>query len=115
MSEQVSAATPVIIVLPAEIDVTNCDEVFAQLAGALEPGGPLVIADMTSTVFCDTSGVRTLLDAHSRAVSENIGFRVAIPPEGSVRRVLELTGIIRILPVFLGLDEATGTCLSRTR
>jgi anti-sigma B factor antagonist len=110
MSEQVSAATPVIIVLPAEIDVTNCDKVLTQLAAALAPGVSLVIADMTSTVFCDTSGVRTLLEAHNRAMSDNIGFRVAIPPEGSVRRVLELTGIIRILPVYLGLDEAIKTC-----
>lgn len=108
MGEQVSEATPVIVVLPAEIDVTNCEQVLAQLAGALAPGVSLVIADMTSTVFCDTSGVRTLLEAHTRAEAENVVFRVAIPPEGSVRRVLELTGIIRLLPVYPGLDEAIG-------
>jgi anti-sigma B factor antagonist len=109
MSEQVSQATPAIVVLPAEIDVTNSDEVLAQLAAALTPGVPLVIADMTSTVFCDTSGVRALVEANNRAETGNIGFRLAIPPEGSVRRVLELTGIIRVLPVYLGLDEAIKT------
>jgi anti-sigma B factor antagonist len=106
VSEQVAQATPVIVVLPAEIDVTNADEVLAKLAAALAPGVSLVIADMTSTVFCDTSGVRALVDAHGRAATDDIGFRLAIPPEGSVRRVLELTGIIRMLPVFMGLDEA---------
>jgi anti-sigma B factor antagonist len=106
MGEKVAEATPVIVVLPAEIDVTNAAEVLARLAGALTPGVPLVIADMTSTVFCDTSGVRALIDANDRAVTEDIGFRLAIPPEGSVRRVLELTGIIRMLSVFPGLDEA---------
>lgn len=108
MGEQVSEATPVIVVLPAEIDVTNCDEVLAQLAAAFTPGVSLVIADMTSTSFCDTSGVRALVDANNRALTDEIGFRLAIPPEGAVRRVLELTGIIRLLPVYVGLDEAMG-------
>lgn len=109
MSEQVSQATPVIVVLPAEIDVTNSEQVLAQLAAALVPGTPLVIADMTSTAFCDTSGVRALVEANDQAETGNVGFRIAISPEGSVRRVLELTGIIRVLPVFMGLDEAIGT------
>lgn len=108
MSEQVSQATPAIVVLPAEIDVTNSDQVLAQLAATFAPGAPLVVADMTATVFCDTSGVRTLVEANHQAQAQNVGFRIAIPPEGSVRRVLELTGIIRVLPVYLGLDEALG-------
>jgi anti-sigma B factor antagonist len=106
VGEQVAEATPVIVVLPAEIDVTNATQVLAKLAAALVPGVPLVIADMTSTIFCDTSGVRALVDAYDRAVTDDIGFRVAIAPEGSVRRVLELTGIIRMLPVYPNLDEA---------
>jgi anti-sigma B factor antagonist len=113
MGDQVAEATPVIVVLPTEIDVTNCDEVLTKLAVALAPGVSLVIADMTSTIFCDTSGVRALVEAYDRAVIDDIGFRLAISAEGSVRRVLELTGIIRLLPVYLGLDEAirTGTSL----
>jgi anti-sigma B factor antagonist len=109
MGEQVAEATPVIVVLPAEIDVINAGDVLTKLAAALTPGVSLVIADMTSTVFCDTSGVRALVDAHERAVTSQVEFRLAIPPEGSLRRVLELTGIIRLLPVYLGLDEAIGT------
>jgi anti-sigma B factor antagonist len=109
MSEQVSQASPAIVVLPAEIDVTNSGQVLAVLTGALTPGVPLVIADMTSTVFCDTSGVRALVEANNRAETGNIGFRLAIPPTGSVRRVLELTGIIRVLPVYPSLDEAIKT------
>jgi anti-sigma B factor antagonist len=106
MGDQVTEATPVIVVLPAEIDVTNAGQVLATLTSAFEQGVSLVVADMTSTVFCDTSGVRALVEAQERAVTDDIGFRLAIPPEGSVRRVLELTGIIRLLPVYLGMDEA---------
>jgi|SRR5579862_9771808 len=107
MGEQAAPAAE-IVVLPAEIDVTNCDQILAKLMGTLAPGADLVVVDMTSTVFCDTSGVRALIDAHDRAVTDGIGFRLAIAPEGSVRRVLELSGIIRLLPVYFGLDEALG-------
>lgn len=109
MGERVAETTPVIVVLPDEIDITNADQVLAQLSSAFTSGVSLVIADMTATVFCDTSGVRTLIDAYDRAVSENVGFRLAIPPEGSVRRVLELTGIIRMLPVYFGMGEAANS------
>src|ERR1700678_986180 len=109
MGEQVAEVTPVIVVLPDEIDVTNPGQVPPKLGAPLTPGVSLVIADMTSTVFCDTSGVRALVDAYERAVTDAIEFRLAISPEGSVRRVLELTGIIRLLPVYLGLGEATGS------
>lgn len=108
MGEQAAQAAE-IVVLPAEIDVTNCDQVLAKLMATLAPGAGLVVVDMTSTVFCDTSGVRALIDAYDRAVTDGIGFRLAIVPEGSVRRVLELTGIIRLLPVYFSLDEALGT------
>jgi len=106
MGEQVAQATPVIVVLPAEIDVINAAQVLAKLTAAFAHGVPMVIADMTSTIFCDTSGVRALVDAYARAAADDIGFRLAISAQGSVRRVLELTGIIKMLPVYLDLDEA---------
>jgi anti-sigma B factor antagonist len=109
MGEQLAEATPVIVVLPAEIDVTNAGEVLDKLAAAFAPGVSLVIADMTATIFCDTSGMRALVTAHDRAACDDIGFRLAIPSKGSVRRMLELTGIIRLLPVYLDVDEAVKT------
>ena len=55
-----SSAAPVIVVLPEEIDVTNADSIREQIHPALSPGVTVVIADMTSTAFCDGSGLRNL-------------------------------------------------------
>jgi anti-sigma B factor antagonist len=107
MSEQVTEGTPVIVVLPAEIDVTNSEQVFGKLSAAMTPGVSLVIADLTTTVFCDTSGVRAMVYAHEQAGDGGVELRFAIPVTGSVRRVLELTGIIRLLQVYPSLGEAT--------
>ena len=97
---------PVVVVLPAEIDVTNSKQVHDQVVAALAPGVERVIADMTSTTFCDSSGVHAVMYAHEAAVSRGIELRLAVAPNGSVRRVLQLIGAGRILSVYSSLEEA---------
>jgi anti-sigma B factor antagonist len=106
MSDQGAQTMPVVVVLPAEIDVTNSDEVQQQLAAALTPGVGTVVADLTSTTFCDSSGVHAIMDAHERATARNIGLRLAVSPGGSVRRVLQLTGADHLVAVFASVPEA---------
>ncbi len=72
----------------------------------LEPGVTEVIADLTTTTFCDSSGVRHLLLAHERASASEVQLRFAVPSDCPVRRVLELTGVHRALAVYLTLAEA---------
>ena len=67
--DQVARGVPVVVALPVEIDVTNCDQVHDQLIAALEPGVGIVVADLTSTVFCDSSGVHAIMRAHERATA----------------------------------------------
>jgi anti-anti-sigma regulatory factor len=57
----------VIVPLPAEIDIANAEDVGQQLRAAFAPGVTVVIADLGSTTFCDTSGARQLVLAHKRA------------------------------------------------
>lgn len=106
MSDQAAQIVPVVVVLPAEIDITNSDEVRQQLAAALSPGVDTVIADLTSTSFCDSSGVHAIMHAHERAAARDVGVRLAVSPGGSVRRVLQLTGADHIMPVFASVQEA---------
>ncbi len=106
MSEQAERIMPVIVELPAEIDVTNSDQVRDRLIAALAPGTEIVIADLTSTSFCDSSGVRAILHAHETAVARNTRLRLAVSPEGSVRRVLQLTGAATLMPLYSSLKEA---------
>jgi anti-sigma B factor antagonist len=106
MSDQ-AQDTPVVVAMPPEIDVTNAKQVYEQLAAALRLGADTVVADLTATTFCDSSGVHAILHAHESAVARNVGLRLAVAPEGSVRRVLELIGVGNLMPVYSSLDEAT--------
>jgi anti-sigma B factor antagonist len=106
MNDQAAGIKPVIVVLPAEIDVTNSDGVYGQLLAALESGAGTVIVDMTSTSFCDSSGVHAIMRAHEDATTQEISLRLAVSPTGSVRRVLQLTGAVLVMPVHSSVEEA---------
>src|ERR1700679_2548513 len=106
MSDQAEQTTPVVVVLPAEIDVTNSELVHQRIVAALTPGVDVVIADMTSTTFCDSSGVHAVVFAHEAAVARGIELRLAVSPDGSVRPGLPPIGVGSVVRVFPSLAEA---------
>lgn len=103
---QLDHGTPAVVPLPAEIDITNAEEVLDRICAALEPGSATVIADMTATTFCDSSGVRHLLLAHRRASASGTQLRFAVPAASPVRRILAFTGADQVVAVYPTLDEA---------
>jgi anti-sigma B factor antagonist len=105
MSDHVVETMPV-VVLPAEIDVTNSEHVYQQLVAALAPGVDTVVADMTATAFCDSSGVHAIMHAYETADARGVRMRLAVSPGTSVNRVLQLIGVGRLIPVYLSLEEA---------
>jgi anti-sigma B factor antagonist len=106
MNDQTARTMPVVVVLPTEIDATNSEQVHDQLVAALAPGVDVVIADMTSTSFCDSSGVHALVFAHEAAVARGIQLRLAVQRDGSVPRVLQLIGVGRVLSIYSSLAKA---------
>lgn len=98
-------STPVIVPLPAEIDIANGAAVGQQLCAAFSPGVTIVIADMTATVFCDSSGISQLVLAHHCAAAHRAQLRVAVPHD-QVRDVLNVTGVDHLLAVYPSLDAA---------
>jgi anti-sigma B factor antagonist len=106
MNDEAAQVMPVVVVLPPEIDVTNSEQVYEQLVATLTPGVDSVIADMTSTSFCDSSGVHAIMHAYETAAARDVRMRLAVSPTTSVRRVLELIGVGRLMPVHESLQAA---------
>ena len=97
-------AGTVVVPLPAEIDMANADRVGADLAAAFGPCVGVVVADMSGTRFCDTSGIHALVMAYKRAQDSHTGFRVVVVP-GEVRRVLDILGLDTVLAIYPRLDK----------
>jgi anti-sigma B factor antagonist len=95
-----------VVTAPAEIDITTADQLGAVLLDSAVRGHITILVDMTGTVFCDSSGLHTLLRAHKRIVAEGGELRLVVPPDGAIPRILNLTGLDHLLPCFSSLAEA---------
>ena len=94
------------LALPTEIDATNSLSHCAQLCAAIDDGAQLVIADMTGTQFCDTSGFRMLLIVSQIAADHGTQFRVVIKTGTAVHRTLKMMGIDQVLSIYASLPDA---------
>lgn len=88
-----------VVSLPAEIDITNADQVREDLLSVLNQGAALLIADLSKTTFCDSAGVSALARSFRRAEASQSGMRLVVSTL-AVQRVLALTGIDRLLDIY---------------
>jgi len=94
---EVAVVTP-----PAEVDVLNSVMLREVLLAALGEHAT-VVADMTTNVFCDSTGLQALVIAHrSRAGGE---LRVAVD-HTHLRRIFKVTGVNKVLRVFDTVADA---------
>lgn len=106
MPGQQAGGQPAVVTLPAQIDLTNADRAGDLLDAAFAAGAPVVIADFTATAFCDCSAMRAVLAAGHRAAARGAQLRLAIPPGTAVRRLADLLGPDRQVPVYPGSAQA---------
>jgi len=98
-------APPLIVVLPAEIDLAGAPAVSETLLFAISTGPAVVVADLTGTTYCDCAAIRSLCHATEYAAARGTDLRLVILA-GPVRRVLDLTGRDRELHLYLAVASA---------
>lgn len=94
-----------VLMLPAEVDISNAEQVRENLLGVLAQNAFLVIADMTATTFCDSAGVTALVRAVRKAKASGAGLRVAASAP-AVTRVLAITGVDRLIEIYPSVAAA---------
>jgi anti-anti-sigma factor len=96
--------------LPAEVDIANAQRLGQELAALLAPHVKVLIADMTGTTFCDSSGVHMLVRTQREAIAAGAALRI-VAPCGVVLRVFQIMGVDRFFPVYPDLGTAVaGRC-----
>jgi anti-sigma B factor antagonist len=94
-----------VVTMPDEIDIANAEDVRDTLLAVLNQGITTLIVDMSQTTFCACSGAGALARAHQRARAAGGQLRlVARAP--IVRRLLAITAVDQLMPVFSSLSEA---------
>jgi anti-anti-sigma factor len=79
-----------------EADLSTRDVLDARLRELWDCGWEDVVVDLREVTFMDSSGVHVLLAHHRHAAEHGHRFSV-IDGSDAVRRVLELTGVDRVL------------------
>ena len=95
----------VVVALPAEIDMASADRVSQQLGAAFAPGVKTIIADMTATRFCDSSGISVLVRAHKQAAANRTQLRLVVHST-VVLRSLRLVQMDSLVPIYPTLSQA---------
>jgi anti-sigma B factor antagonist len=100
-----------VVAVPEEIDITNAAWLRLALLEAAADTCPTLVVDMMRTRFCDSAGLDVLVDAHKRVRAE--GGEVLLALSGAaVLRILSITGIDQVIPVFTSLDEALARAMA---
>jgi anti-anti-sigma factor len=94
-----------VVTLPAEVDVSNADQIRQDLAAVVAQDASLVIVDMSTTTFCDSAGVTALVRAVRQASAGGAGLRVAASAP-AVTRVLAITGVDRLIEIYPSVAAA---------
>src|SRR4051795_12097208 len=97
----------VVVVVEGEHDIYTAPTLRDRLDEALGRGGGIVV-DLTAATFVDSSVLGALLDARRRALESSQGFIVCVGDtvEPGVQRILDITGLVPVLPVMRGREEA---------
>ena len=106
-TEEVGGVT--LLRLEGEYDVANVAELRDALGSLASSGRPIVIV-LTMASFIDSTILGVLLGALRRAKEERRGFVFALEPDassGAIDRLLEMSGLLRIFPVYSSIEEAT--------
>lgn len=94
-----------------ELDLSSgaqLEECLIDLAGL---GSVRIVLDAAGLTFCDASGIRVLLRGRARLRRQE-GWLCLLDAPARVRLVLEIVGLVEVLPVFGSVGDAVaGMCL----
>ena len=95
---------------PEEIDIANAGGLKAALLEAIGleatgPGRALVVVDMSRTRFSDSAGLNALVAVARQARAEGGEVRLVVVA-GAVARLMALTGVDRVIPIYASLEDA---------
>jgi anti-anti-sigma factor len=91
-----------ILVAEGELDLVTVTEFQAKLDALVDGTGRRLLLDLRGLRFIDSTGISALYQAHASFAP----MAVAVAPDSTVARILEVSGFDQVLPLFDSLVEA---------
>lgn len=96
-----------VVRVSGELDLKTAGELKSAVDPVLEraPEQPTVVLDLSGISFMDSSGMGAILGRY-RTVSQMGGKLGVCGLTPQLRKLFELTGLMRIIPVYASVDDA---------
>lgn len=91
--------------LKGSFDLATSPTVRAALLEAANEGDHDIIVDLRQVEFIDSTGLGALIGGHRRAGENGGGVRLVIN-DGTIARLLNITGLMRVFSVYHNLEDA---------
>lgn len=95
----------VVIQVSGELDAANCRRLRDELLSRADAGHHRFAVDLSGLSFMDSAGIGVLVGATKRARAAD-GCLCLVSPRHHIRQVLESMGLVSVMPIFGGLDDA---------
>lgn len=101
-----------VVEVGGEVELHSAGQLRDELMRAVASDNPCVVVDLSRVTFIDSTGLGVLVGAF-KSVRER-GALSLVCPQRSVRRVLEITGLTQVFPMYDTLEDAIASCAKRT-
>jgi anti-anti-sigma factor len=89
-----------------EIDLSNAQEVSLAIGIAMGQEAQGLVVDLSGLTYLDSAGVALLLRLAERLRARQRQLHLVVPRGSPVRRVLDFTGLPRVIPLETRLEDA---------
>jgi anti-anti-sigma factor len=91
-----------IVHVSGEIDLSNAARVRDEI-GAAVPDLPVVVVDLSGTVYLDSAGIAMFFRLAERLSYNRQELRLVVPADAPIRAVIRLTKLDHVIPVTDGV------------
>ena len=88
---------------------SGAEELVDGFGGVLTEGRAGIVLDLTRLVYLDSAGVGSVVACAKQAASSGVVMKIALAPEGPVRRIFEITQLERGFEIFISVDAAVSS------
>jgi len=94
-----------VFTLSGSLDIATSAALRTALVDASAHERHELVVDLTSVEFLDSTGLGALIGAHKRATEHQGSVRL-VAQEGQILRLLRITGLLTVFPVYPTLNAA---------
>jgi anti-sigma B factor antagonist len=96
-----------VLTVTGEIDMATAPDLRERLVAQEADKVSAIVVDLTGVSFIDSTALGVLVAAHRRQEDAGGTFKLVVT-EPRVLKVLEITDLTSVFPVFTSVDEAVG-------